>query len=59
MLICSIQHLRDGLTLDNMVTAIASFQRTLITNSSPFDRYAQGDFNALTPSQRRGFRHIS
>lgn len=45
----------DGITLDNVVTSIASFQRTLITNSSPFDRYADGDFNALTPSQRRGF----
>jgi parallel beta-helix repeat protein len=45
----------DGITLDNVVAAIAAFQRTLISNNAPFDRYAAGDFNALTPAQRRGF----
>ncbi|MDX1994179.1 MAG: parallel beta-helix domain-containing protein [bacterium] len=45
----------DGITTDNIVAAIAAFQRTLITNNSPFDRFAAGDFNALTPPQRRGF----
>lgn len=45
----------DGITLENIVTAIASFQRTLITREAPFDRFAAGDFNALTASQRRGF----
>ena len=45
----------DGITVDNIVTSIVAFERTLITNNSPFDRFAEGDFNALTPSQRRGF----
>lgn len=46
----------DGaVTTANVATAIAAFERTLITNQSPFDRFAAGDFNALTPSQRRGF----
>jgi cytochrome c peroxidase len=45
----------DGVTIENVVAAIAEFQRTLISDDSPFDRYAQGDFNALTASQRRGF----
>ncbi len=45
----------DGLTIKNVGTAIASFERTLVTHNSPFDRYAAGDFNALTPAQRRGF----
>lgn len=45
----------DGVTVDNVIDAIASFQRTLISNDSPFDRFAAGDFNALTPAQRRGF----
>lgn len=45
----------DGLTLDNVTAAIAAFERTLITQDSPFDRFAAGDFNALTPAQRRGF----
>jgi cytochrome c peroxidase len=45
----------DGITLDNVVASIAEFERSLISNNSPFDRFAAGDFNALTPSQRRGF----
>lgn len=45
----------DGITLDNVATAIAAFERTLVSRNSPFDRFAAGDFNALTPAQRRGF----
>lgn len=45
----------DGITTENVITAIAAFERTLLTQDSPFDRYAAGDFNALTPAQRRGF----
>ncbi len=44
----------DGITFDNVERALAAFQRSLITDNSPFDQYAAGDFNALTPSQRRG-----
>lgn len=44
----------DGITFENIERALAAFQRTLITDASPFDRYAAGDFNALTPPQRRG-----
>lgn len=45
----------DGLTLDNVARAIAAFERTLVAQNSPFDQFAAGDFNALTPAQRRGF----
>lgn len=45
----------DGLTLNNVTAAIAAFERTLISRDAPFDRFAAGDFNALTPAQRRGF----
>ncbi len=44
----------DGVTLENIEQALAAFQRTLITNNSPFDQYAAGNIDALTPSQRRG-----
>lgn len=44
----------DGLTLDNVKRALAAFQRTLISDDSPFDHYAAGNVNALTPQQRRG-----
>jgi parallel beta-helix repeat protein len=45
----------DGITVENVQAAITSFERTLITNNSPFDRYVAGDENAMTPAQRRGF----
>ena len=44
----------EAVTLPNVDRALAAFQRTLISDDSPFDRYAAGDFDALTPSQRRG-----
>jgi len=44
-----------GITLDNVVAAIAAFERTLVSRSAPVDRFIAGDFDALTPSQRRGF----
>lgn len=44
----------DSVSAENITKALAAFQRTLITNDSPFDKYANGDFEALTPSQRRG-----
>lgn len=44
----------ESITIEKVEMALAAFQRTLITNDSPFDRYAAGDFNALTAQQRRG-----
>ncbi|MCP3139953.1 methanobactin export MATE transporter MbnM [Pyxidicoccus xibeiensis] len=39
---------------DAIVKALASFQRTLLSGSSPYDRYLQGDITAMTPSAKRG-----
>jgi len=44
----------DSVTVANMQSAIAAFERTLISNNSPFDKYAAGQFDALTAQQRRG-----
>jgi parallel beta-helix repeat protein len=44
----------DSINIENVQTAIASFERTLISNNSPFDQYAAGQFEALTSQQRRG-----
>jgi cytochrome c peroxidase len=45
----------DPVTFDNVVKALASFVRTMISFDAPFDRYAYyGDDAALTPSQVRG-----
>ena len=43
-------------TYDNMAKAIASFERTLITPSSPVDRYVEGDKSALTEKAVRGMQ---
>jgi cytochrome c peroxidase len=45
----------DGITAENVASAIAAFERTLLSQDSPFDHFAAGNFNALTPAQRRGF----
>ncbi len=34
--------------------ALAAYQRTLVTGPSPFDRYLQGDKNALSADAKRG-----
>lgn len=43
----------DPISVGNVVRAIASFQRTLISGNSPFDRYTyQGDDDAMSPRAR-------
>lgn len=44
----------DPFTLERVVQAIASFQRTLISADSPYDRFVAGDTKALTAQQQRG-----
>ncbi|MFW3613363.1 cytochrome-c peroxidase [Billgrantia antri] len=39
---------------DNLAMAIASFERTLNTPNSPFDRYLRGDMDALSQQQKDG-----
>ena len=45
----------SGVSLDNVLKAVAAFERTLTANNSPFDRFVRGELGALTPAQRRGF----
>lgn len=42
------------INLSNVTKAIASFERTLISGNSPYDRAQQGDTLAMTASARRG-----
>ncbi len=44
----------SAVTFDNVTLALAAFERTIISDNSPFDRYAAGDQSALTAEQRRG-----
>ena len=45
----------DPFTIDRIVDAIASFERTLISGDAPYDRHVQtGDESAMSPAARRG-----
>ncbi|HEX7374232.1 MAG TPA: cytochrome c peroxidase [Steroidobacteraceae bacterium] len=46
----------DTMTLKNVAKAIATYERTLITPNSAYDRYAKGDQKALTEPQLRGLK---
>ncbi len=45
----------EGVTPQNIAKAIASYERTLIASSSPFQRYVSGDRKAISASAKRGF----
>ncbi len=44
----------EPLGKDGIVKALASFQRTLLSGSSPYDRYLQGESGALSAQAKRG-----
>jgi cytochrome c peroxidase len=46
---------RDGLTRPNVLDALATFERSLETPGSRFDRYLRGDRAALTEPELRGY----
>ena len=43
-----------GVTIDNLAKAVATFERTLLSGNSAYDRYKAGNKNAMPPSQVRG-----
>lgn len=45
----------EGLTTDNVLKAIATFERTIVTGDTPFDRWMRGDAKAVTDEVKRGF----
>ncbi len=47
----------DPVSMRNVVRALASFERTLISGNSPYDRWAHGgEADALDPDERAGAR---
>lgn len=43
---------------ENMARAIASYERTLVTNHSRFDLYMRGDKSAISLSEKDGFKQF-
>lgn len=44
----------ERISKEQIASALASYQRTLIVDHSPFDQYVKGNKNALSPAQKRG-----
>jgi len=44
----------DSVTTDNLADALASFQETLVSSGSKFDKYLQGDDKALNDQEKKG-----
>lgn len=45
----------EEFTIDHVAKAIATFERTILSGNSPWDRYMAGDRSAMTGSQVRGW----
>jgi cytochrome c peroxidase len=45
----------EGVTEENIAMAIATFERTIVSNLSAFDRWVRGDGEAISASAQRGF----
>jgi len=46
----------EGLTSETVLHAIATYERTIVSTESPFDRWVNGDDTALDESEKRGFQ---
>ena len=48
----------NAVSAANLGKALATFERTLLANNSPFDRYMRGDRNAMTGAQIEGMERF-
>ncbi len=48
----------DPVTAGNLAKALATFERTLLANNAPFDRYMRGDRTAMTDAQIAGMQRF-
>lgn len=46
----------ENFTLDQVVQAIATYERTILSGNSAFDKFILGDKSAMTPEQIHGMR---
>jgi cytochrome c peroxidase len=45
----------EGLSRSTVEQAVAAYERTIVSGTAPFDRWAGGDDQAIGPGARRGF----
>jgi cytochrome c peroxidase len=48
----------DGVTKENIISALAAFERTLVTPNSRFDQYLRGDEHAITSAEKDGYANF-
>lgn len=48
----------EPITIRRIAQAIAAYERTLITPDTPYDRFVNGDLDALSPMQLKGMRQF-
>jgi cytochrome c peroxidase len=48
----------DGIQATNVKDAIATFERSLVTSNSRFDKFLRGDRDALTERERAGYQRF-
>ncbi|MBU1236123.1 MAG: cytochrome-c peroxidase [Gammaproteobacteria bacterium] len=48
----------NGITPENVADAIATFERSLLTEDAPFDRYLRGDQRAIDARAKEGYRRF-
>jgi cytochrome c peroxidase len=45
----------DGVTVETIAKAIATFERTIVSETAPFDRWIEGDETAISEAAKQGF----
>jgi cytochrome c peroxidase len=45
----------EGITAQTVAKAIATFERSLVSGQAPFDRWVEGEEDAISPAAKRGF----
>jgi len=49
---------KEGVSFNTIAMALSTYERTLTTPNSPFDRYLRGDDNAISAEAKRGVREF-
>ena len=50
---------KDAVTIDNLAKAIASYERTLVTPNSPFDKFLKGNKGAISAKAKKGYQLVT
>jgi len=45
----------DGMTIETLAKALATYERTIVSGAAPFDRWIAGDETAIPEAAKRGF----